>query len=121
MKKLLYLWLLLFAFTSCNSQSCDQVNNKPFKSYSEAKEFVETYEFKFAAEEDLERSSWMRKANFYSCDGEVGYFVYETKNGETYIYRNLPIYVWNGFKKANSPGSFYNDYIKGNYILTLNK
>ncbi len=119
MKKLLL--LILFAFVSCNRQNCDQINNNKFNSYSEAKQYVETFDFQLSEEENLQRSSWMSKANYYSCDGMVGYFTYETKNGENYIYRNVPMEVWQGFKNADSPGRFYNENIKSRFVLVLDK
>lgn len=121
MKKILFFVLLLFVFGSCNSQNCKEVNNKEFKSYSEAKEFVLTNNFKFTSKEDLQRSSWIKKANYYSCDGVVGYFSYETKTGKDYIYRNVPMKVWQGFKNSNSPGRFYNENIKGRFVLVLDE
>jgi hypothetical protein len=51
----------------------------------------------------------------------VGYFTYETKNGKNYIYRNVPMEVWQSFKNADSPGRFYNENIKGRFILVLDK
>ena len=120
MKKLLLL-LLLFAFVSCNTQNCDQINNKKFSSFSEAKQYVETFDFQLSEEENLQRSSWMKKANYYSCDGLVGYFSYETKTGKDYIYRNVPKEVWQGFKNADSPGGYYNQNIKGRFVLVLDK
>lgn len=115
------LLLLLFTFASCNNQNCSDINNKKFSSYSEAKQYVQTFDFQHSEEENLQRSSWMKKANYYSCDGLVGYFTYETKNGKNYIYRNLPMEVWQGFKDADSPGRFYNQNIKGRFVLVLGK
>ncbi len=119
MKKTLCFVLLLLVFTSCNNQNCTDTNNKKFSSYSEAKQYLQTFDFQLGEEEYLQRSSWIKKANYYSCDGLVGYFTYETKNGKNYIYRNVPMKVWQGFKNANSPGSFYNANIKGRFVLVL--
>ncbi|MGZ9736608.1 KTSC domain-containing protein [Flavobacterium sp. GNP002] len=121
MKKILCSVLLLLVFICCNNQNCTDINNKKFNSYSEAKQYVETFDFQLSEEEDVQRSSWMRKANYYSCDGLEGYFTYETKNGKKFIYRNLPIEVWQGFKYSNSPGRFYNENIKGRFLLILDK
>jgi hypothetical protein len=121
MKKILCFVLLVLVFTSCNNQNCSDINNKTFSSYSEAKQYVQTFDFQLSEEENLQRSSWMKKANYYSCDGLVGYFTYETKNRKNYIYRNVPMEVWQGFKNADSPGAFYNENIKGKFILVLDK
>lgn len=121
MKKILCFVLLLIVFTSCNNQNCTDINNKKFSSYSEAKQYVQTFDFQLSEEENLQHSSWMKKANYYSCDGVVGYFTYETKNHKNYIYRNIPRVVWQGFKNADSRGAFYNQNIKGRFVLVLDE
>jgi len=120
MKKILVL-LILIVFASCNNQNCTDINNKKFSSYSEAKQYVQTFDFQLREEENLQRSSWMSKANYYSCDGLVGYFIYEITNGKNYIYRNVPRVVWQGFKNADSRGAFYNQNIKGRFVLVLDE
>lgn len=120
MKKIIALLIIMF-FSGCNTENCDHINNMKFNSYSEAKQYVETFDFQHSEEENLQRSSWISKANYYSCDGLVGYFTYETKKGKKFIYRNLPIEVWHSFKDSNSPGRFYNDNIKGRFLLILDK
>ena len=94
MKKTLCFVLLLLVFTSCNNQNCTDTNNKKFSSYSEAKQYLQTFDFQLGEEEYLQRSSWIKKANYYSCDGLVGYFTYETKNGKAGIIK-LPVEIWN--------------------------
>ena len=57
MKKLLFFVLLLFLFTSCNNQNCTDINNKKFSSYSEAKQYLQTFDFQLSEDENLQRSS----------------------------------------------------------------
>lgn len=42
-----------------------------------------------------------------------GTMIVDMVNFGRYEYRNVPIEVWQRFKKASSYGSFYNQYIKG--------
>jgi hypothetical protein len=38
---------------------------------------------------------------------------------EDYVHKNLPLRVWEGFKKAKSFGSYYDALIKNRYQLDL--
>lgn len=89
------------------------------KSHSEATKAVESAEFRFVDSVDTSESSWIRSAKYYSCDGEVGYFIYATDK-KKYIHQNVPVEVWNSFKGAKSFGKFYHKKIKNKYKLTLN-
>ncbi len=115
MKYFMFLFLLL---SNCKSENCTNFNNKTFKTYEDAVIFVKEANIKHFCE-DLKNSSWMKEACFYSCDGLNGYFIYKTKENKSYIYRNLPIQVWNGFLISKSRGAYYNKKIKGRYKLEL--
>lgn len=108
------LFLLIFV-TSCSSQSCTGL--KSFKTYREAFLKITNATFNFTDECDFSRSSWLESGQYYSCDGEVGYMIFTTKAGKSYIHEDLPIDVWNEFKEAESFGNFYNLNIKHIYRL----
>ena len=111
--------ILLFSLLiACNSTNCSEIS-KTFKTYNEAENTIESIDFKFVDDVDTSSSSWIRSANYYSCDGETGYFIYTTAK-KKYIHENLPIDVWDNFKNAESFGSFYNKKIKHRYKLILN-
>ncbi len=112
--------LALLIFLSCtkerqNISDCSEINTS-FKTYNEAKNTIESITFKFVDDVDTSRSSWIRSANYYSCDGKTGYFIYTTKK-KKYIHENLPLVVWDDFKNAESFGKFYNKHIKHRYRL----
>jgi len=65
------------------------------------------------------KSSWIRRIEYYSCDGDTGYLIMTLKSSKEYIHNGLPIEVWNKFKVADSHGGFYNKKIKGRYYLKL--
>ncbi|AZI20733.1 KTSC domain-containing protein [Chryseobacterium taklimakanense] len=114
---LLIFLLILF---SCNQQKqnisdCSEIKT-PFKSYSEAKNTVKSVDFKFTDKVDTSKSSWIRSAKYYSCDGNAGYLVYTTDKKE-YIHQDVPIRVWEEFKNADSFGKYYNKNIKKRYRL----
>lgn len=75
--------------------------------------------FRIAEEQNTEESSWVRGAEFYSCDGSSGFFILRTDDRE-YIHVEVPVAVWHGFKDASSFGTYYNAKIKRRYRLGLN-
>ena len=117
MKSFHFIIFLLIIF-SCskekqNISECTEITT-PFKTYSEAKNTVQSIDFKYTDEVDTSKSSWIRGAQYYSCEGETGYLVYQTDKKE-YIHQQVPVEVWEEFKNAESFGSFYNENLKHKY------
>jgi hypothetical protein len=116
MKKLLLLFITL-CITSCNAQDCETLP-KSYSSYSQAVSKITNANFSFTDSVNTSSSSWITDANFYSCDGEKGFLLIETKK-TNYIFKNVPIRLWNNFKKAKSFGKFYNKNIRGKFKLAV--
>lgn len=118
-----FLFTLLFSFflimSACSEKTSCENLPQSFTSYTEAKKQIKSAKFKIKEEAITERSSWIRGATYFSCDGETGCFLFKTDSKE-YIYKGVPYTIWNGFKKAESLGRYYNNYIKDKYKLTLN-
>ena len=110
MKSTVLILCLQFAFINLIAQDCNQLPEH-FNSYSEAISFVKNASFKFTDQVNTSKSSWIRSASYYSCDGQTGYFIISTDNKE-YIHKNVPIEVWKQFKNASSFGSIYDYSIK---------
>lgn len=110
--------LFVLIFSSCRQKSNCTEFNQNFSSYEEAKSKIKNASFKISEQVNTEKSTWVEGASFYSCDGEIGYFLLETKNKE-YLYTNMPYKVWNDFKNSTSFGKFYNLKIKHKYQLEL--
>ena len=60
---------------------------------------------------DTARSSFIMGAWY---DADKSYMIIRLK-GAYYQYCGMPLEIWNYFKRADSFGSFYNKYIKGNF------
>ncbi len=60
---------------------------------------------------DTSKSSWIRGA-WYDKGNQ---YMIINLNGTRYHFCELPSSTWNRYKKAESFGSDYNEYIKGNY------
>lgn len=118
MKRLIIISFLFFTIVSCRSQDCNKLPNN-FTSYSQAISLVEGSTFKIHETANTSKSSWIRSAQYYSCDGNTGYFIYSTKEGKEYIHKGVPIDVWEEFKKADSKGSYYDYNIRFKYQLNL--
>lgn len=64
---------------------------------------------------DVSQSSWLKSATFQAEVGDdAGMLVVQIGDKKT-TYIDVPVTVWMSFKKAESPGSFYNDHIKQQY------
>lgn len=99
------------------SQSCSELSDS-FTSYKEATGVIKSTDFFFIDSCDTSKSSWIKEASFYSCDGDLGYFILKTSK-QSYIHKNVPNYLWREFKKAESFGGFYSRKIKGKYQLNI--
>ena len=103
---------------SCSKKNCSDINYN-FSSYNNAIEIVQNSSFAIEEKVDTD-SSWIDSIEYYSCDEVSGYLIINTKKDKSYIHKNVPILVWNEFKKADSFGKFYNQNIKSNYYLEIN-
>jgi len=109
---------ILCLCNSCNSQDCKDIPTT-FSSYNSATTIVKKAVFKITDNLPTDKSSWIKSATFYSCDGNYGFMIYVTDKGREYIHQNLPLDIWNSFKTAVSSGSYYDHNIKGKYRLVL--
>lgn len=106
--------------SSCRRKgNCDKLPTQ-FSSYDQAVSKIESSDFKIKEEANTSKSSWIRGASFYSCDGNTGFYIIQTDKQE-YLYINMPYSVWAEFKNSESLGKFYNENIKHRYILQLTK
>ncbi|MBW1613973.1 MAG: KTSC domain-containing protein [Deltaproteobacteria bacterium] len=117
-KIILLIFLISLISQISYSQDCKTLPTI-FDSYQQATRLVKSSKFKIKETLDTSKSSWIRGATYYSCDGEEGFLILVTDDKE-YIHQNVPINVWNGFKNASSFGSYYSRNIKGKYQLQLN-
>lgn len=86
-----------------------------FSSFDEAEEIVRNAEYIFSDELNDLDSEWITHAEYYSCDGEIGYFIMCTLKSGCYIFDDMENEVWNGFKNADDYGKYYHEVIKGKY------
>lgn len=115
-----YILLQSLFFVSCSQKiNCDQLSQN-FTSYEKALTEIKSAQFKIKESVNTSKSSWIENASYYSCNGETGFFIFETAKKE-YLYTSMPYSIWLEFKNAESLGSYYNDKIKHNYIFTLSK
>lgn len=113
-----YLLLLFFSLISCG-QDCKDLHDA-YKNPEEAKSIVSSTDFKYTDNCDVSRSSFIASANYYSCDGLIGYLILGI-DGRKYIFQNLPIEKWQNFKDSESKGRYFNRVIKGRFLLKTHK
>lgn len=110
---------LFFIIVSCSGANCDHLPTR-YSSYEEAISLIKSTRFKIEESVNTSKSSWIRGASYYSCDGKLGFFILKT-NMKEYLYSNMPLEIWLEFKNAESFGSYYNENIKNNYIFKLDQ
>lgn len=89
-----------------------------YSSYDQALKMIAAAHYKFIDKCNTASSSWIQSAVYGSCDGKYGFFLLKTKS-KWYIFSNVPISVWEGFKAAPSKGTYYNYHIRGNYQFNI--
>jgi len=105
-------------FLSCSRLNCNDLPGS-YSSYDEALSTIRSAEFKLHEKISTSKSSWIRGAEYYSCDNRTGYFILKT-DSKDYIHKDMPVNVWESFKNAESFGRYYNDNIKHRYYFKLN-
>lgn len=107
MKKLLLIFSLVILFlTWCSSESSDYIVVK----YRDTP--VEISKFKTI---NTSSSSFIEKA-YYDLDNK---YLVLNLNWTNYHRCDVPEYIWNEFKNADSFGKYYNKYIKWEYDCRL--
>ena len=110
--------LAILLLTSCDGRiSCEDKLEIP-SSYADLEKKLNNTKFRYSDELGLKKSSWITNCFYYSCDLKTGYFVLYVKD-KKYIHSEVPIEYWTYFKNSKSKGSFYNQEIRGKFILTL--
>ncbi len=116
MKNYFTLLLLSIMLNACG-QSCENIPNS-FNSYNQATSIIKRSSFKIKESANCSNSSWIRKAKFYSCNGNIGFMILTTDRKD-YTFQAVPYSVWKRFKSASSLGKFYHRNIKGRYQLQI--
>lgn len=110
--------LLIVLLQSCSQYNCQNLPNA-FLTYKEAKSKVRNSEGYDINQKSSLKSSWIKSAEYYSCDGKNGYLIITTKQGKSYIHSLVPKSVWSSFINSHSHGSYYVKNIKNKYQLSL--
>jgi hypothetical protein len=113
-------FLLMVSLSSIYAQvDCSKLGNS-YNNYESANRAISSSRFQLTDKVNTYKSSWIRGASFYSCDGDVGYFYLKT-DSNNYIYKDVPLKIWNAFKNASSHGEFYNANIRNRYYFYISQ
>jgi hypothetical protein len=111
------IYLLLFVTISVKAQNCNAIPNS-FSSYEQAVKAISNSTFSYTDKVKTSSSSWIRSATFKSCDGKKGFLIIGT-DSHPYIHQNVPLSLWQNFKRAPSFERFYNSYLKKKFLLYI--
>ena len=140
MKKSIFLFYMLFAGVHCIAQSNGWATFKPiesdpptqnysdcnefptsFSSYNQALKLISNHKFNFSDKFDAESDSFISWCVYKSCNGKYGFLIISIKGYSPYIYQNVPMSIYRDFKYSLPTGKYYNEHIKGRYLVYLNK
>ena len=81
MKVSIFIILSCVLLASCQYEDCESIQAN-YESYNELTEAVKSHSFKIEEDLNTSKSSWIRHAEFYSCDGSIGYLIITTDKKE---------------------------------------
>ncbi len=93
--------------------SCDSLDVSGMTRVEAIKQ-VENAVFRFNQNFKLSRTSGVRAAHYYSCDGSKGYLVI-TVNKDKLLFLNVPKNVWNEIITSSDIDGFYEESIRGKF------
>lgn len=92
-----------------------------FSSINEAKRYIrKNREFK------KERINTYMSRNirdvefYYQPETSHGYLIIQIKGKET-VHENVPMYIWEGFKRTDSIDKYYDEFLRSHYELSISK
>lgn len=107
--------MLLILIISCKETAKETVS---FKSYDDAIKYTESHSYKINETTDTSESEWITSAEYKSINGDNGFLILRMR-GKEYIFDEVPLTVWEGFKDEEDKGKFYHRFIKGKYYMNL--
>ena len=115
MKNSRFASFLLLILLSCKETAKDNVN---FSSYDNAIYYAETHQYRVDETTDTSDSEWITSAEYKSLDGNIGFLILGMR-GEKYIFDEVPLEIWQGFKTAEDKGKYYHKNIKKRFNMNL--
>ncbi|NOT52570.1 MAG: hypothetical protein HOP10_14995 [Chitinophagaceae bacterium] len=110
----IFLVFIVTASIRCKQFNCDKIPDS-FSSYQEAINRIRSSSFKMIDSILVPEGNVMKSAAYYSCDKQSGYFFYRRKGGSEYFLSQVPIKLWQSFKKSDFKDDFFDNSIKDKY------
>jgi|SRR5690554_473365 len=119
MKKFLPLIIASMALMACGGKTdCAELTGT-FTNFIDARKEITKANFPVKNVQSTPESSWIKRIEYYSCDGSTGYLIIYTTRSEEYIHKNVPVEVWDELSNSSSKGSYYNRNIVNRYVFEI--
>ena len=119
MKKTLLLVFCVTSLLACKSKTdCSDLSGT-YTTFEEARKDITKANYPVKHIQSTPESSWIKRIEFYSCNGKEGYLVIYTTRAEEYIHEHVPIVIWEEFSKSTSKGSYYNTNLVNRYVFEI--
>ncbi len=119
MKKYLLLVFASTALIACGGKTdCAELEGN-YTNFIDARKEITKADFPVKNVQSTPESSWIKRIEYYSCDGATGYLIIYTTRSEEYIHKNVPMAVWEELSTSSSKGSYYNRNIVNRYVFEI--
>lgn len=119
MKKILLLFVCVALFMACKSKTdCSEISGT-YSNFEDARKEITKANYPVKHILSTPESSWIKRIEYYSCDGQEGYLIIYTTRSEEYIHSHVPIAIWDELSTSKSKGSYYNSNLVNRYVFEL--
>jgi hypothetical protein len=100
----------VFIYFSCNQkEKCEDIEYFDGSGSENAIARIRSLPFRIIDSVDNPGGGSVRKAYYYSCDGNKGYFIFIVPTGYENFNQGVPKKLWEEFKQSKSKDTFYYD------------
>ncbi|HLV51240.1 MAG TPA: KTSC domain-containing protein [Flavobacterium sp.] len=119
MKKFLLLTFGVAMLTACGGKTdCTELSGT-YSTFEDARKDITKADYLVKKIQSTPESSWIKRIEYYSCDGEKGYLIIYTTRSEEYIHSNVPVAIWEELSTSKSKGSYYNSNLVNRYVFEI--
>lgn len=118
---LVYMALILFGVIiiySCKEKSndCKQLLGTSYTTYEEVVLAIKGKAYQFQDSVNINDGERLKFARYFSCNGATGYLVLSYKIKPEDYRCDVPLSIWNEFKKSNKKETYFDEKIATKFI-----
>jgi hypothetical protein len=96
-----------------HNTNCDSIHS-PGTDFNDGYDQLKSATWRFKQSIKLNRYEGIRRAEYYSCDGQTGFLIVLSEKNDC-LYEIVPIAIWNDFLKTPDPEKYFNEKISEDF------